>query len=54
MAHRWIEDDPMDDGLANLAAPSDGVRPPGVASVLGLGSMVSVLLLILSAIALVD
>ena len=53
MTHRWIEDDPCDGGIS-VAEPSDAARVPGVASVMGLGSAVSVLLLALAAIAMVD
>lgn len=53
MAHRWIEDDPLD-GDPTLAEPSDEARATGVASMMGLGSALSMLLLLLAAIAMVD
>lgn len=54
MGHRWVEDDPFDDGDATFVDPSDESRTPGVASVLGLGSVARLLLMVLTAIALVD
>lgn len=54
MGHQWIEDDPFDDGIVVLAEPSEELLAPGVASVMGFGSVVSLLLLVLAAIAMVD
>ncbi|MEG9225209.1 hypothetical protein [Aeromicrobium sp. Sec7.5] len=53
MGRRWIEDDPLDAGVT-LAQPADELRAPGIASVLGLGPVVSVLVLVVTVIALVD
>jgi len=53
MTHRWIEDDPLD-GDTSFNEPSDEARVTGVAPMMGLGSAVSVLLLVLAAIAMVD
>ncbi len=53
MTHRWIEDDPLD-GDTTLAQPSEEAHGTGVASMMGLGSAVSMLLLLLAAIAMVD
>lgn len=53
MAHRWIEDDPLE-GDTTLAKPSEDAGGNGVASMMGLGSAVSLLLLLLAAIAMVD
>ncbi len=54
MAHRWIEDDPLDGDDRVLVEPRERASVPGVAPVLGLGSVVSMLLLVLGAIAMVD
>ena len=54
MAPRWIEDDPLDGDDGLLGEPRERARLPGVAPVLGLGSVVSMLLLVLGAIAILD
>lgn len=54
MAHRWIEDDPLDGEDVVLAEPRERAPGPGVTPVLGLGSVASVLLLVLGAIAMLD
>ncbi len=54
MRHHWVEDDPFDDLHVSLDERADALRPSGVASVMGLGSALSVLLMVLAAIALVD
>ena len=54
MAHRWIEDDPLDSEDLVLGEPEERAPGPGVTPVLGLGSVASVLLLVLGAIAMLD
>lgn len=54
MRHHWIEDDPFDGLHVPLDERADALSPSGVASVVGLGSALSVLLLVLATIALVD
>ena len=54
MARRWIEDDPLDDGFTALGEPSDEPRVPGVAIVLGVGSVATLLLAVVAAIAMID
>lgn len=54
MARRWIEDDPLDDGVTVLVEPSGEPRGPGVATVLGVGSAAVLFLVLVAAIALID
>ncbi|MCK5890207.1 MAG: hypothetical protein P1U38_03155 [Aeromicrobium sp.] len=54
MARRWIEDDPWDEVDGSLPEPSEESRAPGVAVVLGLGSVVSALAAVVAVLALIS